>query len=124
MRKLLFFQAAYYIVTGAWPLVHMDGFLEVTGSKTDLWLVRMVASLTLAVALELLLLRRRVRQFPLGSGLGPAVAIAFLLVDIVHVIPGVIAPVYLVDALVEAIFVGCWWWLRVPEPPWPITRTR
>jgi hypothetical protein len=30
----------FYLVSGLWPLVHLQSFLTVTGPKTDLWLVK------------------------------------------------------------------------------------
>jgi len=50
---ILKIQAIYYFATGLWPLVHLQSFLLVTGEKTDLWLVYMVALLTLGISISL-----------------------------------------------------------------------
>jgi hypothetical protein len=48
-RRLIAFQAAYYLATGLWPLVHLPSFEAVTGPKTDDWLVHMVGLLAAVV---------------------------------------------------------------------------
>src|SRR5437763_16398755 len=93
----LWVQGVYYLVTGAWPLVSIDTFQAVTGPKTDLWLVRTVGALVLAVAAALLAaaLRRRV---PAEVGvLAVASAVALGAVDVVYVSGGVLPPVHLLD---------------------------
>ena len=50
-------QGVYYVVSGAWPLVHIDSFQKVTGRKTDLWLVHTVG---LQVLIELVYVLKRV----------------------------------------------------------------
>jgi hypothetical protein len=42
-------QAAYYLMTGLWPLFHRRSFEAVTGPKTDYWLVRTVGVLVAAI---------------------------------------------------------------------------
>jgi hypothetical protein len=49
-RRLIAFQAAYYLATGLWPLVHLPSFEAVTGPKTDDWLVHMVGLLAGVIA--------------------------------------------------------------------------
>lgn len=50
-------QGVYYVVSGAWPLVHIDSFQKVTGRNTDLWLVHTVG---LLVLIELVYVLKRV----------------------------------------------------------------
>lgn len=123
LRDLLLIQGGYYFLTGIWPLLHMDSFLRLTGPKTDLWLVQMVAVLTVAVAVELLLQRVRAKRVaPLGSALGLMAALAFLGGDLVHVLRGTISPIYLADAGVQVLFIMAWARRHVPDPPWAITQ--
>lgn len=42
LRTVCWVQGAYYIVTGMWPLLHIDSFQVVTGPKDNLWLVKTV----------------------------------------------------------------------------------
>jgi hypothetical protein len=54
MRGMIVVQAAYYLITGLWPLVSLRTFEMVTGPKTDDWLVRMVGLLAAAIGAALL----------------------------------------------------------------------
>jgi len=42
-------QGSYYVLTGVWSLVHIRSFQAVTGPKTDLWLVKTVGVLVIAI---------------------------------------------------------------------------
>ena len=53
-RLLAGIQGLYYLITGIWPLVHMESFLAVTGPKTDLWLVQTVGALIAVIGAMLL----------------------------------------------------------------------
>jgi hypothetical protein len=101
-------QGAYFLATGIWPLVHIDSFLAVTGPKTDLWLVQTVGALIAVVgaALVLAAVSGRVSWEVLVLGAGTASALGA--VDVVFVARDVIPPIYLADAVPEAIFV-LWW---------------
>jgi hypothetical protein len=52
-QRLLGFQAAYYCLTGIWPLLHLASFEAVTGPKTDDWLVKMVGLLAAVIGATL-----------------------------------------------------------------------
>src|SRR5204863_871775 len=103
MKSFLFFQLAYFLFTGIWPLVHIRSFMKVTGPKTDLWLVRTVALLVLSIS------------FGIAVGLiwnGTSTLVlagtsAFFLfaIDIYYVTRGVISRIYLADAFLEMVFV-------------------
>ena len=41
-RRVAGVQAAFYVGTGVWPIVHRRSFERVTGPKTDFWLARTV----------------------------------------------------------------------------------
>jgi phosphate/sulfate permease len=115
---LVWAQGIYYVVTGLWPIVSIDSFQQVTGHKTDNlptgreadhWLVVTVAVLILVIAAALLTSAASEKETPrstivlaIGSALGLAV------VDVVFVLQGVIAPIYLLDAMVECCILGSW----------------
>src|SRR5688572_16134688 len=83
-RTILFGQAVMYILTGAWPLVHMESFELVAGPKTDVWLVRMVGLLAFTIGLGLFLaLRRRslTRELLILTTLSAA---SFTTIDLVY----------------------------------------
>ena len=96
--------AAYYGITGTWPLIHMRSFEAVTGLKTDRWLVHMVGALALAngLALAAALTRREfgVETYTLALG---SIA-AFTAIDVIYVSRGTIGQIYLGDAAVELLF--------------------
>src|SRR4051812_24111098 len=94
-------QGFYYFVTGLWPLVSMQSFLKVTGPKTDLWLVQVVAALVLVIGLILITAAvRSVLTLELGL-LMIGVSLALGIIETVYVLKGVLAPASLGDALEE-----------------------
>lgn len=101
-------QRPYYLVSGAWSVVHIDSFQRVTGRKADLWLVKTVGLLLVAIGGGLILAG-------VGRGFVPglvfiamASAAALLVIELVYVLKRVIGPIYLADALVELGFL-IWW---------------
>jgi hypothetical protein len=101
-------QGLFYLVTGVWPLVHIDSFQAVTGPKTDLWLVYTVGLLVAVIGGVLLIaaVRRRVTAEVALLAVGAALALAGI--DVVFVAREVIRPIYLADAAVE-VLLAAWW---------------
>ena len=120
--SLALVQGAFYVATGIWGLVDLESFQAVTGPKTDLWLVRTVAMLVLAIGGVLLVAAARLRLtfelalLAIGSALGLAA------IDIVHARADIISDVYLLDALVELLLAAGWmvalWLLRDDARLW------
>ena len=102
-RRALIALAAYYAVTGLWPIVSMRSFEAVTGPKTDRWLVKMVGALAMANAGALAFGLRRENVAAETIALGVMSAIAFAAIDITYVARRRIRPVYLADAAVEML---------------------
>ncbi len=100
-RRALAALAAYYAVTGVWPIAHMRSFETVTGPKTDTWLVNMVAALALANGTALAFGLRREKISTETTALAVCSALAFAAIDVVYVARGRIRPIYLGDAAVE-----------------------
>jgi hypothetical protein len=107
-RLVLAVQSVYYLVTGIWPLVHINSFMAVTGPKAEFWLVRTVGTLIVCIALVLLLdlLRRELSSAAVRLGL--SCAIGLLLVDVYYSLAGVISKVYLADALLQLVLIIMW----------------
>jgi hypothetical protein len=97
-------QGAFYVLTGAWPLVHMPSFLAVTGDKTDLWLVRMVGALAVVIGAALLVAGRQRRLTPEVVVLAVGATASFIAIDLLYAWR--FSPAYLVDAGVEAVLAG------------------
>src|SRR4051812_40029266 len=102
-QRILLLQAAYYLLTGLWPIVHISSFMAVTGPKTDIWLVKMVGLLTTAIAGALLAGRHQInRPF---SVLVIGAAVSYALIDVYYYFNGKIRAVYLIDAVIEIAIV-------------------
>jgi hypothetical protein len=88
-------QGLFYLATGAWPLLNMRTFEQVTGPKTDKWLVKTAGVLIMAIggALTLAGLRRNVRAET--RVLAVASAVGLTAIDVVYVSKRRISPVYL-----------------------------
>src|SRR5207253_6744514 len=50
---ILHLHCLYFILTGIWPLLSISTFMMVTGPKTDIWLVKLVGLLAVAIGLSL-----------------------------------------------------------------------
>ena len=101
-------QAVYYILTGLWPLVSIRTFENVTGPKTDKWLVKTVGVLitVIGAVVGLAGIRRNVApEIPL-LGAGSAAGLAGI--DVVYVSKRRIPPIYLLDALAELLLIDAW----------------
>lgn len=101
-------QGLFYLATGVWPLVHVESFLAVTGEKTDLWLVYTVGVLVAVVGAVLLMAAWSRRVTPEVVALAVGAALALAGIDAIFVGRGVIPPIYLADAAVEAVLVVVW----------------
>lgn len=99
---------AFNVVSGAWPLVHRRSFEAVTGPKEDYWLVSTVGGLVAVNGVVQLVSAgtRDGRRAALLLGAGTSAVLAA--VDLVNVPRGRIRPVYLLDAVVEAAWLGAW----------------
>jgi len=116
---LAWLQGLYYLATGVWPLVSVDTFQKVTGPKTDHmvtgreadhWLVMTVGVLVAAIGLTLLVAAWRRRLATEIAVLAVASALGLLAIDLVYVARKVIDPIYLADALAEALLIAAWTW--------------
>lgn len=109
-RSALCFQAAYYIGTGAWPLISRRAFEAVTGPKFDWWLVQMVGLLALTNGVALAAGLRSERESPETVALSILSALSFATIDTVYSLKGRISKIYLGDAIVEALIVALVEW--------------
>jgi hypothetical protein len=99
-------QSGYYVATGVWPLLNRQSFEAITGRKEDFWLVQTVGVTVAAIGVGLALSAHR--NGPSDEMRATALLAAFGLgmIDVVFVARRVISPVYLVDAVAEAVFVA------------------
>jgi hypothetical protein len=105
-RVTLTLLALYYIATGLWPIVDVGSFQKITGPKSDLWLVKCTGGLVAAVGVALICSLFE-PQLPFTIiALAAAVAVTLTIVDIVYVVKGVISPIYIADACIEALLLA------------------
>jgi len=103
LNNVFLFQGAYFVITGLWPLLGMQSFMEATGPKQDTWLVEMVGLLAASIGLTFLVSSLRGGRLPLV--LGYSTALSFLAMDLIYVISGVIGRIYLLDAAIQFVFI-------------------
>jgi hypothetical protein len=101
VRLLLGGQAAYYILSGLWPILHMGSFEAITGPKVDDWLVRMVGLLAATIGITLAVALRARRLGPEVRTLAILSALSFAAIDLRYALSGRISVIYLADAVVE-----------------------
>lgn len=107
-KLLALLQAAYYLFTGIWPLVGIDSFQKVSGPKTDLWLVKTVGVLVAVIGAVVGLAALQGRITQRERLLATASAAGLAAVDVIYALQGRIWPVYLLDAILQLIFIGGW----------------
>jgi hypothetical protein len=108
LRRTATLQAAYFLVTGLWPIASRPTFEAVTGPKTDYWLIRTVGALASVIGTTLGVAAYRNRVSSELTVLGIGSALAFGAVDVFYATTGRISRVYLVDAAVECVIAGGW----------------
>ena len=106
--RLSLVQGVYYLITGSWPIIHINSFLEITGPKTDLWLVRTVGVLITAIAISLFIAVWTKNIPPSIITLAILSALGLMLIDIIYVSNKTILPVYLLDACAELLLIALW----------------
>ena len=108
-RHVASVQAAFYVGTGIWPLLHRRSFERVTGPKTDFWLAQTVGLTVTAIGVGLAhAVSRRRGVAPELCTVAAASAAGLALVDIIFVGRGRISKIYLADAAAEGAFLAGW----------------
>jgi hypothetical protein len=100
-------RGAYYLITGAWPLVSMRTFESVTGRKRDKWLAKTVGVLVGIVAAALILAARHRKLSEEARLLAAGSAAGLAAIDVTYVAKGRIGRIYLVDAAAEIALLNC-----------------
>src|SRR3546814_1316118 len=104
LGNVFLIQVICFVVTGILPLLNMSSFITATGPKQDTWMAEMVGLLSASIGLTFIV--SSLRQRPSPVLLGYAVAASFLAMDITYVAAGEIGRIYLVDAVIQAIFIA------------------
>lgn len=108
---LLWVQSLYTLLTALWGLIDIDSFMAVTGPKTDIWLVKTVSTVLLAIAVTLISYIY-VRTDPLPAIiLGFCTSARLYAIDFYYSGRDAISPVYALDGVAEVIFALLWIYL-------------
>lgn len=108
MRPPAYIQGAYWVATGLWPLFHRASFEWATGPKTDFWLVELVGFILAVIGGAMIAARARDR---ISGELGFVVigaTLALIGFSVFYASHDRIAPIYLVDAAIEVVFLAGW----------------
>jgi hypothetical protein len=108
VRFVTFFQGIYYLVTGLWPILHINSFMMVTGYKTEQWLVKMVGALTVSISLLLITIALRRKMAIEDIILILSACISYAAIDIAYSLTGTISIIYLADAFIEILILIFW----------------
>ena len=101
-------QSAFYVLTGIWPIFSIGTFQKVTGPKTDLWLVKTVGLLIVAIGGVVGLAGQKRRISPEIALLAAGRAASLTAIDVVYVTKKRISPIYLLDAVAEVGLISLW----------------
>lgn len=111
-EKLALIQGVYYLVTGIWPFVHLQSFLAATGPKTDIWLLKTVATLitVIGIALSWAGFKKDVNQPVFLLGIGSALGLAGI--GIFYSVRGTISSVHGLESILELVLALAWFMSR------------
>lgn len=92
-------------------MVDIHSFMQITGTKTDIWLVKTVAVLLLPMAICFLLGIRKYRENFIIIILGLTSSIGLAFIDFYYSFNDTISNIYLADGFLQIIFILLWIWL-------------
>jgi hypothetical protein len=105
---LLWVQGMYTLLTALWGLIDIISFMDVSGPKTDIWLVKTVSVLLVPISVFLLLCNFfRMPAIPVIV-LGALTATGLASIDFYYTANHTIRWVYAVDGAIETIFLLVW----------------
>ena len=104
-------QSIYYSLTALWGLLHIQSFMDVTGPKTDIWLVKTVSVLILPIVIGMLSgLLLRAHPVPVIL-LATSAALGFAAIDFYYTARSTIRWVYALDGAVQVLLLAVWLYL-------------
>ena len=115
-RLTIWSQGIYTFITAVWPIVDLESFMLVSGYKTDIWLVKTVSILLLAVSVCLLINTSAVHPTLPIIMLALLVAVAIAYVDFYYSLNGTISKIYMADGFVEILFIISWLIILIKNP--------
>jgi hypothetical protein len=96
------------MVAAIWALVDTESFMAVTGRKSDVWLVKTVSVLLIAVSFSFLVYLYRRNDWLPPAVLGLSCCIGLMIIDCFYTFNYTIRRIYLADAVIQFILAICW----------------
>jgi len=121
-QLLVIVQSIYTLITAVWPIIHIESFMEVTGGKTDVWLVKTVGALLIPVSaclMAYLFINTDRRPAMILGGLS---SIAFICVDFYYSLTDVICDIYMADGYLQIIFLCGWVYIALKRYSMPVKQ--
>src|SRR5687768_3239458 len=111
---LLWIQGIYTLITAVWPLLHIESFVKVTGPKTDIWPVKTVAVLLVAISVCFISnIFIKTNKLPVIL-LALTSCIGLICIDFYYTSNDVISWVYMLDGILQIIFMVAWIYILIP----------
>jgi energy-converting hydrogenase Eha subunit E len=107
-KLLLLSQGIYYLLTGAWALIDIDSFMAVTGPKSDIWLVKTVSALIVAIGVCMIAAAFDKIQSLAIVLLAIISATGLAIIDFYYTANDTIKWVYRIDGFIELLFGIVW----------------
>lgn len=112
-RIILWVQSLYYFVTGSWALIDVHSFMEITGPKTDIWLVKTVSVLLIAISISLFVnLFIKTNRWPVIL-LAGSCSIFLAGIDFYYSTKHVISGIYSADGIIQNLLFLSWIWIII-----------
>ena len=119
-RVTLLLQTIYYLITSVWPLIDIESFMRVTGPKTDVWLVKTVSVLLLAISFSFIA-AFLFRLYNLSViTLATSCCVLLILIDCYYAANGTISKIYLLDAFLQICFLAGWIFIILKKVKGPV----
>jgi hypothetical protein len=107
-KYILLAQGIYYTTTGIWPVVDIESFMQVSCPKTDTWLVK-TFGLILFCEGVCFIIDSLANRISFGLCLLAFLNnLSLIIVDVYYSLTNVICPIYLLDAVIQCVFIGFW----------------
>lgn len=101
-------QGSYTLLTTLWAVTDIRSFMQVTGPKTDIWLVKTVAVVLIPVGLCFLLADRVKKDHWLVIMIGITSSLGLAIIDFYYTASKTISRVYALDGALQVIFLLSW----------------
>ncbi len=114
-KALLWVQGIYSLITALWGLIDIDSFMAVTGHKADIWLVKTVSVILVAVSLSLIInIFYPAHPLPIIT-LGALNSLGLAFIDFYYALNNTIFKVYMLDGVAELIFFITWIYILINQ---------